>query len=187
MNPAELLVLVTAKAIPLEQAISGYGRLTQYDIVYALASVKHPGASLLLRVKFCGQNELIHELDRKFWIAVMTKAEQEKWPYPIKFRGKEFYRNLGRLALSESISTNICLECGGTGHEATEDGKIENCGPCRGSGRSVHSDRSRARLMGMSWSTWNSRWDDHYKQVQQIVDDWQEIGLSGMAKRLKNI
>ena len=187
MNPAELLALVTARSMPLEQAISGYGRITQYDIIYALANIKHPGASLLLRVKFCGQTEFIHELDRKFWIAIIDKATEEKWPYPAKLKGKEFYRDMGRLALSESISSNICLECGGTGQEATEDGKIENCGPCRGSGRSAHSDRSRARLVGMSWSTWNHRWDDHYKQIQQIVNLWEEIGLSGMAKRLKNI
>ena len=187
MNPAELLSMATAKAMPLERFISGYGRITQYDVIHALSSVKHSGAILFLRVKFCGQYEFIEELDHIFWKSVIDLANEEKWSYPRKRIGSEFLRNMGILALSESISTNICLECAGTGMEVSQEGKIVAHGPCRGSGRSIHSDRSRARLMGISWSTWNTSLDDRYRQILQICDLWQEIGLSGMAKRLRNV
>lgn len=186
MNPAELLAKVTVKAISLEPAIAGYGRFTPEDILHSLGLVKHQGAILLLRVKFCGQNEFLQDLDIRFWMAVGDMALQERWPYPIRHKGKEFYRNMGRLALAENINPNICLECGGSGIEITSSGKLLDCGPCRGSGRSYHSDRSRARLMNMPQGTWREGWDERHKQILNLADQWEDIGLSGMKKRLKS-
>ena len=186
MNPGELLAKVTARAVPLEHAISGFGRFTSEDILHSLGLIPHSGAVLLLRVKYCQQTEFLQDLDIYFWTTIGDLAFQERWPYPIKFKGKEFYRNMGRIALSELIAPHICLECGGTAIEITSEGRLQDCIPCRGTGRSKHSDRSRARLIGMPWQTWSQGgWSDRYRQVQGIADTWESMGLGGMVKRLK--
>lgn len=186
MNPGELLAKVTTRAVPLEQAIAGYGRFTPEDILHSLGLVRHQGAILLLRVKFCGQNEFLQDLDIRFWMAVGDMALQERWPYPIRHKGKEFYRNMGRLALAENINPNICLECGGTKIEITSQGKLIDCSHCHGSGKANHSHRYRAKSMDMPWQTWNNTWQDRYRKIQGITDMWESIGLGGIAKRLKS-
>ena len=185
MNPAELLSKITAKCVPFEQSISGFGHFTHEDILHCLGLIPHSGAVLLLRVKYCGQIEYLQDLDIHFWTTIGDLALSERWPYPIRLKGKEVYRNMGRLALAELIEPRICLECGGTGREITPEGKLGDCSPCRGSGRATHSDRSRARLLGFPWETFRQGWTDRYRQVQGIADTWESMGLGGMAKRLQ--
>lgn len=185
MNPAELLAKVTARAAPLEVLPSAFQRITPEDVVHALGMIKHDGASLLIRIKWAGQSEFVQDLDIKFWISVVNLANSEHWPYPEKLKGKEFYRNMGRLALAENINPNICLECGGSSIQITPAGKLEECSPCRGTGRSQHSDRSRARLLGMPWETYRHLWNERYRKIQGMVDLWESIGLSVIANRTK--
>ena len=186
MNPGELLAKVTARAVPLEQAISGFGRFTPEDILHSLGLIPHSGAVLLLRVKYCGQTEFIQDLDIHFWTTIGDLALHEKWPYPIRFKGREFYRNMGRMALSETISCKTCMGCGGTGKNLTPEGKVIDCTDCHGNGRKSPSDRSRARLMEMPWETWRQGWNERYRQIQGIADTWEGMGLGGMVKRLKS-
>lgn len=185
MNPAALLVKVTARALPFEIVPSAYQRISPEDVLHALGLIKHDGASLLIRVKWAGQAQFMADLDRKFWVAIMDLSNAENWPYPEKLRGQEFYRNMGRLALSENISPNICLECGGSGLEILPEGKLVDCKPCRGTGRSSHSDRSRARLLNMPWETFRQGWTDRYRKIQGMVDLWESIGLSVVARRIR--
>lgn len=183
MNPASLLALVTARAIPFEIQASSYQRITQEDVLHAMGSIKHGGASLLIRVKWAGQEHWTPELDRLFWLAICAMAKQEKWSNP-KSGSNELYRKMGQLALAENISPNICLECGGCGKEITPQGKLENCKPCRGSGKSNHSDRSRARLLGMPWETFRESWVDRYRRIQGIADAWESLALSAMHRKI---
>ena len=185
MNPGELLARVTARAAPLEQAISGFGRYTPEDILHSLGLIPHSGAVLLLRVKYCAQTEFLQDLDIHFWTTIGDLSLQERWPYPIKFKGQSFYRNMGRMALSECISAKTCMDCGGTGKDLTTQGKVIDCEDCHGTGRRNASDRSRARYIGMPWETWRQGWNDRYRQIQDIADTWESMGLGGMVKRLK--
>jgi hypothetical protein len=171
--------------MPLEIIPSSFHRICPEDVLHALGKIKHEGASLMVRVKWAAQEQFRYDLEVAFWLAIVDLANAEKWPYPRKFKGKEFYRNMGRLALAENISPNICLECGGCGQEITPEGKLEDCKPCRGSGRSQHSDRSRARILEMPWETFRQGWIDRYRQVQGMADMWESIGLSVIAKSLK--
>lgn len=184
MNPAALLAKVTTRAMPFQVIPSAYQRITAEDVLHALGTIKHDGASLLIRIKWAGQTQFVQDLDIKFWLAIVDLSTSEGWTYPVR-RGSEFYRNMGRLALAETISPNICLECGGTSIEITEEGKIEKCTPCRGTGKSRHSDRSRARLLNMPWETFRQGWTDRYRKVQGMADLWESIGLSVVAKRTK--
>ena len=183
MSPGELLAKVTARAVPLEHFASGHGRLTHDDILHALGLVSHNGATLLIRVKYCHQTELLSDLDLFFWHAVVNKAIEQQWPYPRKMVGKEFFRNMGRLALSENIQPGICLECGGTGKQIA-DSKLIDCPPCRGSGKSSHPDSARARLLDMPYMSWKNTWAERYKHIQGIADSWESVGLGGLNKRL---
>lgn len=184
MNPAALLAKVTARALPFEIVPSAYQRISPEDVLHALGLIKHDGASLLIRVKWAGQDQFMRDLDVKFWFAVVDLSNAEQWPYPQKLKGREFYRNMGRLTLAENISPNICLECGGSGMEIKPDGKLDNCSPCRGSGRSQHSDRSRARILDMPWETYRQGWSERYRRVQGMADMWESIGLSVIARRI---
>jgi hypothetical protein len=185
MNPAALLIKVTARAAPFEIVPSSFQRISPEDVSHALGLIKHDGASLLIRVKWAGQAQFIQDLDIKFWLAIVALSNFENWPYPEKFKGEELYRNMGRLALSESIDPNICLECGGSAIEITPEGRIEKCSPCRGTGKSHHSERSRARILGMAWETYRHVWNDRYRKIQGMVDLWESIGLSVVANRTK--
>jgi hypothetical protein len=183
MNPAALLVKVTARAVPFEIVPSAFHRISSEDVMHALGLIKHDGASLLIRVKWAGQQQFIQDLDLKFWVAVVDIANSESWPYPAKFKGQELYRNMGRMALAENIDPNICLECGGSATQITDEGKLEDCKPCRGTGKSHHSERSRARLLGMRWETFRHGWSERYRKVQGMVDLWESIGLSVISRR----
>lgn len=185
MNPASLLSLVTARAKPFEITASSFHRINPEDVLHAMGNIKHEGASLLIRVKWADQKQFTYDLELLFWMAIVNLAQSEKWPYPMKMNGKEFYRNLGRLALSENINPNICLECGGCGKEITEEGKLQDCRPCRGSGKSHHSDRSRARLLGMPWETFRNPWADKYKKIQGMADIWESIALSSISRKFQ--
>ena len=185
MNPAALLIKVTARALPFEIVPSAYQRISADDVMHALGLIHHDGASLLIRVKWAGQVQFMQDLDIRFWMAIIDLAHSENWPVPEKFKGKELYRNMGRLALAENISPNICLECGGCGMQVSQEGKLADCLPCRGSGRSRHSDRSRARMLGMPWETYRHQWTERYRRIQGMSDLWESIGLSVIAKRLK--
>jgi hypothetical protein len=99
--------------------------------------------------------------------------------------GKEFYRGMARLALAETLNPNICLECGGCGKEVTTEGKLANCKPCRGSGKSTHSDRSRSRMLDMSWETFREQWIYRYRRIQGIADTWESIALSSIHRKIK--
>lgn len=184
MNAGELLAKVTARAVPLEQSASAFGRYTQEDVLHALGLIAHPTASILIRVKYCHQTELLPDLDLYFWQATVNKALEQGWSYPRKMEGKEFFRNIGRLALSENINPNICLECGGTGKAILND-LLSDCLPCRGSGRSSHPEAARARLIGMPYMSWKNTWADRYRHIQGIADAWESIGLGGVQKRLQ--
>lgn len=185
MNPASLLAIVTARAIPFEVVASSYQRITQEDVLHAMGTIKHEGASYLIRVKWAGQGQFTPELDRRFWMAIVDLSRTERWPYPKNMVGKEFYRNMGKLALTELINPCICIECGGCGKEITQEGKLEDCKPCRGSGKSSHSDRSRARILDMPWETFRQEWIDRYKKIQGIADIWESMALSAMSRKLK--
>lgn len=183
MNPGELLAHVTAKAAPLERSISSFDRLSPEDILHSLGLIQHPGAVLLLRVKFCQQTEYLQDLDIRFWMAIGDLAQREKWPYPIKLKGRQFYRNCGRMALSEHISPHICLACAGNSGMILNN-KWISCPECSGTGRKRPSESRRARFVGMPFETWRRGWNDRYKRILEIADIWEGIGIGAMKKRL---
>lgn len=184
MNPASLLALVTARAVPFEIMASSYQRITQEDVLHAMGSIKHQGASMLIRVKWAGQDHWMPELERLFWLGILALSNREQWKYPKVMEGKELYRRMGQLALAESINPNICLECGGCGKEITKEGKLSNCKPCRGSGKSTHSDRSRSRLLDMPWELFRDSWKERYRRVQGIADAWESMALSSVHRKV---
>lgn len=186
MNPASLLALVTARAIPFEIMASSYQRITPEDVLHAMGSIKHEGASMLIRVKWAGQYYWVPELERLLWLAILGLAKREFWKYPKSMEGKELYRGMSKLALSENINPNICLECGGCGQEITPEGKLSNCKPCRGSGKSTHSDRSRSRLLDMPREEFRDYWSDRYRRVQGIADSWESLALSSIHRKVKD-
>lgn len=184
MNPAELLARITAKAAPLSRIPGAHGRITQQDILCALGCIEHAGEGLLMRVKYAGQAEFVADLDRRYWMAVVDLALEQRWPYPRQLVGQEFFRNLGRMALSEHIRPDACHACGGCG-KALLGGKVLACSECRGSGRRRVSDRVRARTIGMPWETFRVPWVQRYRQIQGIAHGWESHALGKISWRLR--
>lgn len=183
MNPAELLARITAQTKPLQPVAGDYARLTIEDILHALGNIRHKHASLVLRVKYADQREFISDLEYAFWLEVVDLSNREGWKYPKNLIGKEFYRNLARLVIAENISPFICLECGGSAIDIV-NGKVVQCSPCRGTGRSKHSDRSRARILGLSWEGYRDTWAERFDRIAGRLYMWESIGLGSVKKRL---
>jgi hypothetical protein len=183
LNPAELLARITTQTKSLQPVAGDYARLTIEDILHALGNIRHPHASLILRVKYADQKEFISELEYAFWLDVIDISNREGWKYPKNLAGKEFYRDLARLAIAENIIPFICLECGGSAIDI-HDSKVVPCIPCRGTGRANHSDRSRARILGLSWEGYRDVWSERFNLIADRLNLWESIGLGSVKKRL---
>lgn len=197
MNPAELLVLLTARTNKFERMPTGVPLLTQQDIAAALGRIQHRIASLLLRVKYAHQYDFMMELDRLIWLKVVDLWMERGWPYPKHKIGQEFRRDMGRMALAETIWPHTCPWCQGVGsmtiqrrrlrgRKRKQIGAVVMCDGCKGKGIRKPSDRQRAKLMGMPYTTWIHTWSPVYREVQTLIDQVESVGLGAIKKRLRD-
>ncbi len=198
MNPGELLSILTAKVASTERMPTGIPLITQDDVNTALGRIQDKTASLFLRVKYAQQWNFMQALDISMWMRVVDLWSDHNWPYPKDKIGKEFRHQCSRLAIIENIGTNICFKCGGVGQRVvtTDDlkssckgnelviGQVIKCPACRGTGHKPPSDRSRARMLEMPRTRWTEEWSQRYREIQNLVDRVEAIGLGGIKKRL---
>lgn len=200
MNIADLLILATARNVNFDYIPGGKPNITMEDVMYALATVKHGGAELLLRVKYTHDTTFLSDLERKLLMAIADLESVQQRTIPKERQGQEFLRNLGRLALFEQLSPHICMSCGGVGKRlctadmlkamnkhniAVNEGKILECTTCRGTGRKRPTEHSRAQTMTIPWETWRRTWSGCYMDVQAILIDWEDIGIRKATHRLR--
>jgi len=196
MNPAELLALLTARNNKFERMPTGIPLITQQDIATALGHIRHRTASLLLRVKYAQQHEFMQDLDRLIWLKIVDLWMENKWPYPKNKIGKEFRRDMGRMALAETIWPHTCLVCFGRGQIVVQKrrlrgrkrrriGQVVECVNCKGKGARRPNDKLRARMMGMPYTTWLHTWASVYRDVQAMIDQIEAIGLGSVKNRLR--
>lgn len=196
MNPGELIAILTAKTNQFEKLPTGKLEIDQQLLMAALARIQHPIAPLLLRVKYAQQTDCMETLDRKFWLKVVDISYEQKWKYPKERRGKEFYRNMARMALAEAIWPHVCIACGGVGfitvkrrrlrgRKRKRVGQVIPCEHCQGKGRKLPTQRQRAKLMDIPFTSWLRHWAGPYREIQIALDRIETIGLGSLTNQLR--
>ena len=183
MNPRELLALLTARVQRFHLAPGGIPNITAQDIAQALGMIAIDEARIYARVKYCAQLEYADGLAWKIRLHIMTRKLQASWriPHP------DFLLDMSYLMLAESVDPHTCTWCHGRAEVKPETGPVITCGACEGTGRRRIRDTDRARLMGLSKSSWSDPWGERYREAQiETVDKWEDIVGGALKKRLSS-
>jgi len=68
--------------------------------------------------------------------------------------------------------------------ETVIEARVIVCDGCRGSGRRYLTDSDRAKLVNIDKAAWSRYWNEKYKQIQDIVNKWEDIVAGALKKRL---
>ena len=182
MNPRELLALLTARVQRFHLAPGGIPNLTAEDMAHALGLVKNENARLYARVKFTGETESADSLACAIRRYIMICKLDNGWRIP----RLGFLLDLSRLMVIEAIDPMTCTWCDGTEKDMTETGSVIVCDACHGTGKRRITDADRARLVGISKSSWSDPWGDRYRDTQiETVEKWEDIAVNALKKRLR--
>ena len=206
---AEILGLLTAKSGGFEVSIRGFNSLTRSDVILALSLVTHKGARLLARIKYADQRDylpdmetyLVEAIERGALERVVDGVARARWRLP----RPGFITNMCRMALVEIIHPHICFECLGRGFQfpveqveqpasvkrkrkrgsrLVNKNLVVECKICNGTGRKRILDQERAKLMGVNADAWAHTWRDRYRGILTLLDQYDGIVTSGVAKRI---
>lgn len=152
----------------------GIPDLTPQDVAHALGTLKHRYASLVLRVKYAGQDEFKQDLFIGLYTNMMETGAKD-WIRP----RHHWVFDLCRTGLGEFLAPTLCPTCNGLG--SFKCGPLTvTCEPCLGTGRYKQPDP--AEIMGVK--DWR-RWDGQYRQVLGKLGLWEDIAI-GALNRLDN-
>src|SRR3990167_8925462 len=181
MNPAELLSRLNPSIPDINSLPSGWGGLSPSDIAASLAGLPRPAQLVLLSrwACFAGlESEILYytlNYTVKLWV-------QNGWKYP-KNEGKDFLRRLSKLALIDTVFPLPCKRCKGHRRIMRREGYSITCNRCAGYGTSNLTDRERARLLDMPYSTWNG-YRRQYKNIADHVACWENDALQHIKWKL---
>lgn len=181
MNPRELLALLTVRIQRFQLAPGGIPNITAQDVAQALGMIHNDEARIYARVKYAGQLEYAEGLALAIRRHIMTRKLDSGWriPHP------NFLLDMSFMMLAEAVDPHTCTWCDGRAEVRPETGPVIQCGACNGSGRREIRDGDRARLMGISKSSWSDPWGERYRETQiETVDKWEDICGSALKKRL---
>jgi len=117
-------------------------------------------ASLYCRIKYQLQTHLRSKLESKVLIYdVLEWAINENW-----ICGTGLIPKLGKVALDEMLSGQLCKSCKGTG----QLGKCSNCG---GTGQKRFSQAEIARRLGIDDKHYGKVWRPRYNRTLNIYYD----------------
>lgn len=162
-SPKELLARLSTKVPLYSAAPGGEPQYTMEDIAGALAGLPS-GPYQLARVKYCFDAACVTLLRREVEMAVMTLAVKHKWR-----GGDDLIRSLAWLAVEDVLSDRRCKRCGGTRYFAQRP-----CNLCDGVGmRSIGYRQAAARCRPqMTADAWRMTWAARYKEVLNLLVDW---------------
>lgn len=183
MNP-ELLTFLNAKVQQFSVSPGGIPNLTSEDISHLIGKIQAEAKDkemaklacdyVVLKIAGTGdQRKLAEGLRRQIW----KFKEKELWRVP----KKDFMLDLCILALSESLDAKICPDCKGR-EGGIIKGRYVICGPCGGTGKRKIYDKDRANLLKVSRPSWSDTWGPRYRQICMIIDRWEDIFHTGIAR-----
>ena len=169
MGP-EAAKLLAAHSINLEPQ-GGIPEITSEDIAHALGTLKHPHASLVLRIKYALQTELKPVLFVALHDSMMLNGAKD-WIRP----RNNWVFDMCRIGLDEFLAPTLCPTCNGLG--SFNHGHLTvSCEPCLGTGRYKRPDP--ADLLGVN--NWRP-WDGQYRQVLGKLGLWEDIAVGALNR-----
>jgi len=175
---AELLTALTERC--QDPILAHFIDIPPEDVAYALGTMEGK-ISKYMRLKYAAQNEYRAEVERLLLMDIVTLWLSRGWKHN---KTKDFLRNMGRMALVESIFPHVCMTCQGTKSQILLQGKVENCPSCGGSGKRRPSYRERAGVMGFKPTTWRVKYNNKYLEVLKILDNWESEGIGQIKRKL---
>lgn len=196
MNPRELLSLLTARVQRFHLAPGGIPNLTAEDVAAALGMIHHPEARLYARIKYCGQVAYAEELALAMRRYALDRIAKPEWEVPREApvgQDKEWWLDMCRMAVAESVDPHTCRTCLGRA-ETMIDSKRIVCSDCRGTGRKELTQTDRARTMSITRKGWTqdqkrrgSSWAEIYRELQiATVDKYEDLIGGALRNRLGN-
>lgn len=177
MNPIRLMAKLTAVGVKLD----GGGRggevlISAGDVAAALAGVGE-GPELVGRAKYCddghAQKALVQYLENEF----VSMCRRNGWK-------TQHATGIATLCVFELCWPTKCAHCLGRGSVwiqrpiKNDDGDVVGaddhwvqCGRCKGTGRGVLTDRSRAAVCGITKSRFHETWSERADQLMALVWD----------------
>ena len=169
MGP-EVCKLLAPKSINLEPR-GGIPDLTSSDVAHALGTLKHRYASLVVRVKYAGQDELRRDLFISLYTCMMESGAS-RWRTP----RNHFVFDLCRTALNEFLAPALCPTCNGLGSFKHGSLKVQ-CSPCLGTGKYRHTDPADI----MEIQDWRP-WDGPYRDILGKLYIWEGIAINALRR-----
>ena len=167
-----MVKLLSPKSINLEPR-GGIPDLTSEDISHALGTIRHPHASLVLRVKLAGQETYRQDLFIALYTHVMENMALD-WPRP----RNHWIFDLTKLAVSDFLAPALCPTCNGLG--SFNHGQLKvTCEPCLGTGRYRHIIPEEVlHIRPRTWRTWEPR----YLDILGKLSLWESIACNALGR-----
>jgi len=177
VNPAESLAQLCEKISRYADRVDeSPATLKPVDINHALGLVQDSLGATLVRVKYCSQSNLIHDLDIGIWLRAVDLFRAKKWS------GKRL-RSMCQVGLAEHIDDHVCPICNGR-KAAWIGSKLIECDKCRGTGRLYPSDDFRIEVLNLPPKAWKNHYDQRYRMVQSLISSLEDSTLSDLVTRL---
>jgi len=167
------------------------------SVSFALGHIRDPMVSLFGRVKVAGDTTDSGPIERRLLQKVLKLHGNEwvqRWTKGLpKPHAGDTIRNLIRVALFEELYGPVCPGCYGNrwvkgtkekrgrffvvskwftfGHRVDS---LKPCERCTGRGVSKWTDRDRAELMGMKYSTFKSTWARRIHTIKSYMSEYTE-------------
>lgn len=176
---AHLMAMTTARGTDMAAVgRGGYGQLTRADVAGAMGWGHLPeGAYLLALAKYTDDWMGMDKLEHLVWQYAVDSAAQAGVTAKQLPVGKELLRNHARLALSEVIGSNRCLQCAGTGSFNRHE-----CFACSGTGEFRLTERTIAGALGIPKTSWRRNWKPHYDRLLADLECWSDWALNHVYK-----
>lgn len=159
----------------------GGGEITWEHVAGAMP--KSPVASLLLRVKWAGQENFLPDL--LWWVA--QELFRPEWGY----RHPRMPERLAGAVVAEVIQPRHCPRCRGRRNEEGEcvvkniHGVMRICPACVGTGSPPRiKGREVSRYLEIDESAWRKTWKERYREMVSRLWSIEGESLQAMAKRL---
>lgn len=149
----------------------GIPDVTAEDVAHALGTLKHKYASLVIRVKYAGQEELERDLFVSLYTCMMESGAKD-WIRP----RPRWILDMCHTALSEFLAPALCPDCNGKGEFMHKSLKI-TCQTCLGSGKFKPIDPQDA----LNVSHWKL-WDGQYRQIMGKLSLWEDIAVGALNR-----
>lgn len=170
-SPREMLARCAAGAGGYEIRSSRvFDAMTAADIAAAVSRVKTKLGQHLVLYLWADHAELEESIISGLLFDAVTICLENGWTV----RKPGTLSGILRAGLRELKSPRVCRSCNGSGVRAGT-----GCAKCGETGRYAMSSKARARLAGMSPTTWQ-RWATRYDDLVWIIDRAERAAIAQM-------